>query len=401
MREEWGQVALGELFERTTEFLTGDNVDAKVFSLLKAGKFVPASQVFGRRIASKDTSRYKLLRQGMWAYSTIHIDEGSIARFMSESPGIVSPMYTTLGWRGDGIALPRFIELAIRTPPMLDTFRASAAGSVNRRRSLRFSRFAKVPIDLPPLSEQRRIVDLIGAVDAQIEAADHAVERAERARRGLLSELLAPAMREGWRRVRLGDVVSFAGGYAFPERFQRGLAGDIPFFRVSDMNASANSVRMRGAAHHVTAADLGQMRARAWPAGTVIFPKVGAALLTEKRRVLDVDAAFDNNILGLVPTEEIDSAYLLEVMRTVKLSTRAQPGAVPSINQSHVADIPLLLPSRAEQRQVVEILGAFDSEIGALKAVADQARELRKGLLTELLSGDHEIPASYDRLLAA
>ena len=46
-------------------------------------------------------------------------------------------------------------------------------------------------ISLPPLSEQRRIVDLVGAIDACIDALEVQVEADRIARAGVLAELLS------------------------------------------------------------------------------------------------------------------------------------------------------------------------------------------------------------------
>lgn len=60
---------------------------------------------------------------------------------------------------------------------------------------------ASVPIDLPPLDEQRRIVDLIDSLDATIDAADRLVEEASVLYRSMLVE----------RAGSLGDLRSVGG----------------------------------------------------------------------------------------------------------------------------------------------------------------------------------------------
>jgi type I restriction enzyme S subunit len=163
-------------------------------------------------------------------------------------------------------------------------------------------------------------------------------------------------MHEGWVATALGDVTTFASGYAFSERHQGKARGEWPFFKVSDMNSPANLVALVEANNRVDRSDLKEMRARSWPAGTVVFPKVGAALLTEKRRILGVEGCFDNNVLGLVPGPSILPHYLLLLMQTVRLADWAQHGAVPSVNQRQVAAIEIGLPSLAEQRRIVDLV---------------------------------------------
>jgi restriction endonuclease S subunit len=72
-----------------------------------------------------------------------------------------------------------------------------------------------------------------------------------------------------------------------------------------------------------------------------------------------------------------------------------------SITGKNLRELSLALPPLSEQEEVVGIVSAMDNVIGAAQEAVSSARELRSGLLSDLLSGDHEIPATYDRLLGA
>jgi type I restriction enzyme S subunit len=61
----------------------------------------------------------------------------------------------------------------------------------------------------------------------------------------------------------------------------------------------------------------------------------------------------------------------------------------------------ILLPPLNEQKRIMDIVSAIDVVIrAAVNAIAD-AQKLRSGLLSDLLSGEHKIPETYDRLLGA
>lgn len=105
--------------------------------------------------------------------------------------------------------------------------------------------------------------------------------------------------------------------------------------------------------------------------------------------------------MGLVPSKLIDSLFLYLYMETIKLGDFVQPGAVPSVNNKIVSDISIFLPPLSEQKQIVEIVSAMDELIQSTKQAVVDAKTLRSGLLSDLLSGNHEIPTSYDSLLGA
>ena len=90
---------------------------------------------------------------------------------------------------------------------------------------------------------------------------------------------------------RFGDV---QGGSGFPD-VEQGFANEkIPFFKVSDMNLQANAVEMVKSANTVSRNAARRLRAFVFPPNTIIFPKVGAALMTNKRRILTKPSCVDN-----------------------------------------------------------------------------------------------------------
>lgn len=254
-------------------------------------------------------------------------------------------------------------------------------------------------VNLPPLLEQKRIVDVVSSVDVYIDALQHQAETARTARKAVLHELLS-AGGEDWTESTLGDIAKCAGGTAFPHEFQGGDTG-TPFVKVSDMNESGNERFLASANNHVSKEAIKSLGARVWPKGTIVFAKVGAALLTEKRRILVKDTIFDNNIMGLVPKASIESHFLYLFMETVKLGDYVQPGAVPSVNNSIVSAIAINLPPLTEQKRVVDVVSSMDEVIQSTEKAVVDAKKLRSGLLSGLLSGEHEIPASYDSLSGA
>jgi len=149
-------------------------------------------------------------------------------------------------------------------------------------------------------------------------------------------------------------------GFGFPRERQGDSAQEFPFFRVSDMNFEGNEVFMRNHTNTVSAQTLSELGARVFPPGTVIFPKIGAAIATEKKRILTRPATFDNNVMGAIPNEVVDPQFLYYWFLRLRLSDFANPGHVPSIRKSVMEEIPFELPPPTEQHRIVEILEEAD-----------------------------------------
>lgn len=149
------------------------------------------------------------------------------------------------------------------------------------------------------------------------------------------------------------------------------------------MNAPGNELALLSSANWITDEQRTRLGARLWPAGTVVFPKVGAALKTEKRRMLSRPSAFDNNVMGLVPSNRVLPRYLLAVMETIRFSSFAQEGVVPSINQGMVRGIEVPLPPLPDQARIVELLEAFDAQTEAIRRQRTDLRHLKVVLLLD------------------
>jgi type I restriction enzyme, S subunit len=71
------------------------------------------------------------------------------------------------------------------------------------------------------------------------------------------------------------------------------------------------------------------------------------------------------------------------------------------ISPSSIHGLGVNLPPLAEQKRISEIMSSLDEVILSTEQAVIDAKALRSGLLSDLLSGNHEIPASYDSLVGA
>ena len=91
-------------------------------------------------------------------------------------------------------------------------------------------------------------------------------------------------------------------------------------------------------------------------------------------------------------------ALTLEVMQ---LENFAGGTTVPSLDRKVFRQELVYVPNVSEQTQIVATVSALDKVIQSTDQAVFGAKKLRSGLLSGLLSGDHEIPETYDRLLGA
>jgi len=190
---------------------------------------------------------------------------------------------------------------------------------------------------------------------------------------------------EGWEEKTLGNVCNIGGGVGFKEIMQGRRDLPFPFIKVSDMNDFGNEIEIQSARNYVDTAMLKAMGAKLFLPGSVVLPKVGAAALTNKRRLLITPTAVDNNIMVWTPVG-IDSSFLFHWSKSIDLASFIQTGALPSFNKSLAESVSILLPPLHEQRKIAEILSSVDNAIAATQAVIEQTKKVKQSTLEHLLA---------------
>lgn len=133
--------------------------DLPVLSCTKHYGLVDSLEYFGRRMFSKDTSTYKLVRRGQFAYATNHIEEGSIGYQDLHNEALISPMYTV--FETNALVEDGFLYKVLKTELYRHIFEVQTSASVNRRGSLRWNAFSHIKVPLPSLAEQKKIAELL------------------------------------------------------------------------------------------------------------------------------------------------------------------------------------------------------------------------------------------------
>ena len=135
------------------------------------------------------------------------------------------------------------------------------------------------------------------------------------------------------------------------------------------------------------------IKGKIYPAGTIVFPKVGGALLTNKKRVLGVAALFDNNVMGLIPCENmVEGNWLFYFMLTTNLADFANTQALPSIKKSVMMEVEIPLPPLPQQKRIAGILtrqmAAAEKTKKAIKEELELINKLPASLLQQAFEGE-------------
>ncbi len=181
-----------------------------------------------------------------------------------------------------------------------------------------------------------------------------------------------------WEVVPFKRFAQFTSGVGFPVNVQGDTDQEILFVKVSDMNASGNERHILGAANTVSLERAKELGAKVFGVNTIIFPKVGGALLTNKRRLLVHQTCIDNNLMACIVLAA-NTGFAFRLLQWLDLGGMAKPGPVPAISEGEVKNIRISLPSSEEQNAIARVLDYVDGQLRRLI----EAREQGGGLLEE------------------
>lgn len=184
---EWETTRIGNVAKQYSAKNSAGE-DITVLSCTKYDGLVPSLEYFGRQVYGDDTSKYKVVPRGYFAYATNHIEEGSIGLQTDFDKGLVSPMYTVFKTI-DSINDDFFFRY-LKTDRMIYKYQSNMSGSINRRGGLRWNDFKTIEITIPAYEEQCAIAKLFESVDAEIESFEMKLKSLESQKKGLMQQLL-------------------------------------------------------------------------------------------------------------------------------------------------------------------------------------------------------------------
>lgn len=194
---DWGYVSIAEIANQQSNVNSAQS-DLPVLSCSKYDGLVDSLKYFKKKVYSDDTSKYRVVEFGDFAYPSNHIEEGSIGYQDLYPAGIVSPIYTV--FKTTDAVDDYFLYRTLKTEKYRQIFSAATCASVDRRGSLRWKEFSKIQVPLPSLPEQQKIAQVLSTADAEIANLQAQLDKLKLEKKALMQQLLT-----GKRRVRLDD----------------------------------------------------------------------------------------------------------------------------------------------------------------------------------------------------
>lgn len=190
---------------------------------------------------------------------------------------------------------------------------------------------------------------------------------------------------EEWKEKSLSDYGKCQSGIGFPEIEQGGKDG-FAFYKVSDMNTPGNESEMHISNNYVNTE---QLNRRGWKLITelpaIIFAKVGAAVMLNRKRLVQTPFLIDNNMMAFKIMKNVDIPYFSYIFQNINLPSLIQVGALPSINGSDVETIPIIiLENINEQKAIGEYFRKLDGLIKEAGKEIEKLENMKKSSLQKM-----------------
>lgn len=195
-----------------------------------------------------------------------------------------------------------------------------------------------------------------------------------------------------WQVRRLKDVGTLTGGAGFPHEFQNIQGEELYFYKVGDLAKSEDGIHLTSAPHTISRENAAKLRATVIPPDAILYAKIGAALLLNRRRISTANCCIDNNMTAwIVDPSKVLPLWGFYWMSTVDFGEHTNPGAVPSLSEGYQSILPITLPPLDEQQAIVDQLTnetkAIDQTAQKTREAIEHLLEYRTALITNAVTG--------------
>ena len=185
--------------------------DIPVYSVTNTQGF--CRDYFGKEVASKDKSTYKIVPKGCFAYNPSRINVGSVDWQRNEERVIVSPLYNVFSVSEE--LDQQYLYYFLKSDVALHLIKAAATGSV--RDNLKFNMLCDFQINLPSLNEQKEIVHCLDKIKTIIEHRQQQLQKLDELVKSRFIELFGDPISnpKGWKKEKAEHHIDLLSGYPF------------------------------------------------------------------------------------------------------------------------------------------------------------------------------------------
>ena len=240
---------------------------------------------------------------------------------------------------------------------------------------LNASMLRPMKIPLPSFPEQRAIATVLSDVDALLAKLDQLITKKRDIKQATMQQLLTgqirlPGFSGEWKIKRLGELFDVLAGGDFKAAYSSVLQDEHHSFPIY-----SNSITDSGL--------YGFCSYGIYPSATITVTARGTVGAANYR---DHSYTAIGRVLVLLPKQKLDGRFFSEFINN-RISFVVESTGVPQLTAPQISKYELQVPNADEQAAIASFLSDMDTEITALETRRDKTRDLKQGMMQELLTG--------------
>ena len=391
--KEWNVQSFGEISFKTGRKKKKEE-DYPVYSINNQKGFCSQAEQFendGYANTSKDS--YTLVEKDTFAYNPARINIGSIGLLKEPDRVIISSLYVCFGLNKN--CNLSFFESYFKSHRFNYDVSNYTEGSV--RQYLFYDNFSKINVAIPPLSEQKKIAEILATQDRVIELKEKLIAEKQSQKKYLMSVLLGDDFKKPfklngvtidkkkWEKKKIGEVCDNYTGLTYaPE--------DVSSKGVLVLRSS-NIQNGRLCFDDNVYVDMEiPARSKVKISDILVCVRNGSRSLIGKSAIITKEAenAAFGAFMTVLRSKNVDQLFLFYIWQSnyIQKQIKVLMGAL--INQITSFDIQHLhfsCPTPPEQKAIADVLSAADEEISLLQKDLEQEKLKKKSLMQLLLTG--------------
>ena len=377
--EPYKQCRIGDIYAERSQRGASD---MELLSVTMNDGVKPRSEIEGKDNSSEDKSNYKIVRKGDMVYNSMRMWQG--ANGISPCDGIVSPAYTVL--------MPKqeinngYFAALFKSATLINEFRKNSQGMTSDTWNLKYPQIETIKIQIPSVSEQDKVSELFGVLDARIVAQVQMIEALKKYKRGVVRKLLSPKhcsiKNVKWTTSRIGDIGTFIKGAPL-SKADISLEG-TPFILYGELYTTYSEVISNVVRKTQTSVDKQYYS----QIGDVIIPTSGETpeeISTASCVMLpDIILAGDLNIYRCTQVDGRIMSYILNHVVNDRIARVAQGKSIVHVQAAEISKIEITYPDPLSQKTIIAILALISARIDQSNAELKLLQDQRKALLQKL-----------------
>lgn len=310
-----------------------------------------------------------------------------------------------------------FLAAYLKKGDVRKSLASKMQGTTGRQR-LPKDALENLEMPLPPLPEQKAIAGALRAVQEAKEATEGVIAAARELKASLMRHLftygpvpfdeadrvnlketeIGPVPEE-WNLVEIKDVCEVKGSTstlkAVTSKKGHGDKHKLLYLKVSDLNVPQNIPRVKTSNIQVKIEANVFDKIKFVPPGSVVLPKRGAAIATNKKRLTNLPCLLDPNLIAVIPNE-IYGEYLFRWFETFDLRTITDDAVLPQINKKDIEPLQIPLPPKEIQIEISNQINVVEEKIEIEQRKLSAIIALFDALLHNLMTGQVRVPVGEE-----